>query len=174
MSELARARARYEAAKDLARREAAQVLVPKIGTNFHLSGWSGKAREALNDQWVVDGKQLSQWDWNEIFRRHNDPDRLDIVIWGAADRLCGLSLCLSTSTYIEIRFLEGDPRRDCPLTGRRALIVLETAARYAQERGRAELRIQPVNERLETLYRQIYRFELATPHRGSAYYYKRV
>jgi hypothetical protein len=169
MSLLAEAKARYAEAKDGARRQAALNLEPILGRKFHLSAWSGKSREALADQWPAP----NPWDWNEIFRRHNDPDRLDAVIW-AGERLAGLALMLTTSQYVEIRFLQGDPRVDCPLKGRRSLIIVECAACYAQARGRPELRVQPVSDRLKTLYIEKYLFELATPRRGGAYYHKRV
>jgi hypothetical protein len=108
------------------------------------------------------------------FRVHRDPDRLDIVIWGPNDRLCGLGLGLTSSEAVEVRFIEGDPRPDCPLKGKRILIILECAACYAQARGRKELRIQPINQRLEYLYRQTYGFVLETPRRGARYYRKGV
>jgi hypothetical protein len=169
MSALAKAKARYAEAKDGARRQAALNLEAVIGCKFYLSAWSRGARDALADQWPTP----HLWDWNEIFRRHNDPDRLDAVIW-AGERLAGLALVLTTSQYVEIRFSQGDPRADCPLKGRRSLIIVECAACYAQARGRPELRVQPVSDRLKTLYVEKYLFELATPRRGDAYYYKRV
>jgi hypothetical protein len=171
MSNFARAKAKFEADKMAAYRTAAENLTPVLPVNFHITGWSNKAREAVIDQW---NRKPDDWDWSEIFRRHNDPDRLDMAIWSPDDRLSALSLCLTNSNYVEIRFLEGDPRDDCPLRGRRALIVVECAACYAQARGRPELRLEPNNERLATLYRQIYGFELATPRKAKAYYFKKV
>lgn len=167
---LERARARFIANRDAARRAAAVALPSQLGVEFHLSGWTGKVREAYLDQW--NGEHRSGWDWVEIFRRHNDPDRLDIAIW-SQNRLSGLALCLTSGTCVEIRFLEGDPREDCPLKGHRTLIVLECAANYAQARGKTELRIQPVNSDLETLYKDVYEFSLETP-RGQAHYYRKV
>ncbi len=169
MSTLARAKERYEKDRFNARRQAALNLVPVVGVDFHMAGWGARAREALA-KWA-DG---SDWDWDEIFRRHNDPDRLDMVIWGPDYRLCGLGLGLTTGEAVEIRFIEGDPSPDCPLKGRRTLIILECASCYAQARGRKELRIQPINERLEDLYRQTYGFVLETPRRGERYYRKDI
>lgn len=169
MSTLAQAKARYDSAKDGARRQAALRLEQHVGVQFHISGWSHKAREAIRNQW--DSK--SKFDWPEIFRKHRDPDRLDMVIW-ANERLAGLSLALTCAEYVEVRFAEGDPRLNCPLKGRRALIFLECAACYAQALGRTELHIQPINEQLKALYEQTYGFELVIPKKGCAYYKKPV
>jgi hypothetical protein len=168
-----RAQRRYQEFRETCRREAALRLGPVLGLDFHVSGWSGKGREALASQWISEGNQLSVWDWNEIFRRHNDPDRLDMVIWGPSDRLCGLGLGLTMSQAVEIRFVEGDLRQGCPLKGKRTLIFLECAAGYAQLRGKAELRIEPKNQALINLYTKRYGFSLETP-RGSSAYYKKV
>jgi hypothetical protein len=167
MSVVARHKARFEADRHSSRAQAVRNLTPHL-PEFNLSGWGARAREAYLDQWRGDPK--CNWDWEEIFRRHNDPDRLDVAIWGPNERLCGLGLGLTTGEALDLRFLEGDPRPDCPLKGRRILIFLESAACYAQARGRAELRIRPKNERLEDLYRQTYGFMLETRRGGESYY----
>jgi hypothetical protein len=171
MSILARVKARYEADRHAARSQAVQNLQSHL-PEFNLSGWSGRAREAYLDQWRGDPK--CKFDWEEIFRRHGDPDRLDIAIWGTNDRLCGLGLGTTTGEAVDIRFLEGDPRPDCPLKGRRILIILESASCYAQARGRRELRVRPKNERLEDIYRQTYGFVLETTRGGDRYCRKGV
>jgi hypothetical protein len=172
MSTFARAKERYQVDRHAAYRFSTDNLVSVVGVNFHVTGWSNDARHALATQWNQRGDD--DWDWSEIFRRHNDPDRLDMAIWSPEARLSALSLGLTRSNYVEIRFLEGDRRRDCPLKGSRALIAIQCAAAYAQARGRAELRVQPTNERLKSLYMDIYGFELATPRRGEAYYVRKV
>jgi hypothetical protein len=170
-----RAKERYQQAKDTCRREAAIKGGAFLGVEFYISGWSDRARHALSDQWLAEGVPAGTgWDWPEVFRRHNDPDRLDMAVWAPQDRLCGLGLCLTGSQFVEIRFVEGDPRQDCPLKGKRTLIFLECAAGYAQLRGKAELRIQPKNQQLEALYTELYGFSLETPRRGPAYYRKVV
>jgi hypothetical protein len=171
MSTLARAKTRFEADRFAARRTTIANLTDQVGVEFILSAWGERARHALLGQWKQNGHIF---DWEEIFRVHRDPDRLDIVIWGPNDRLCGLGLGLTSSEAVEVRFIEGDPRPDCPLKGKRILIILECAACYAQARGRKELRIQPINQRLEYLYRQTYGFVLETPRRGARYYRKGV
>ena len=171
-STVQRLRAQYEAERGKSRRQAALNLQTPSSVEFYIAGWSRKTESALADQWK--GEHVSEWDWPEIFRRHNDPDRLDMAIWSLGDRLGGLGLGLVKGEYLELRFVEGDPRPDCPLKGRRALIMLECSALYAQARGRSELRIEPINERIATLYQQIYGFTVATDRTGRAYYVKRV
>lgn len=167
---LAREKARFQGLGDAARLAATRTLAPVVGVDFTMTGWTGRSREALAAQWT-DGVHF---DWVEVFRRHRDPDRLDVALWSPGDRLSALVLGLTTGAAVELRFFEGDPRPDCPLKGRRTLIILECAANYAQARGRTELRIQPINERLETLYKLEYGFTLETPRRGAHYYRKVV
>jgi hypothetical protein len=171
MSIVARTKARYETDRYNARTQAVANLQAHL-PEFNLSGWGARAREAYLDQWF--GTPQCRWNWEDIFRRHSDPDRLDIAIWGENGRLCGLAIGTTTSEALEIRFVEGDPRIDCPLKGRRILIVLESAACYAQVRGRTELRVRPKNEHLENLYRQTYGFVLETTRSGGRYYRKGV
>lgn len=169
MSVLARHKARCQNDLHGARAQAVKNLTPHI-PEFNLTGWGERAKEAYLDQWDGNGA----FDWDEIFRRHNEPDRFDIAIWGANERLCGLGLGTTTGEAVDIRFLEGDPRQDCPLKGRRILILLEAATCYAQARGRGELRVRPKNERLADLYRQTYGFVLETKRGGESYYRKGV
>src|SRR5258708_7905365 len=148
MSTIERLRAKYNEARDNARRLAALNLQRDVGVDFYIAGWTRKAQQAYADQW----KEASEtgWDWPEIFRRHNDPDRLDMVVW-TGSRLCGLGLSMTTGEAVVIRFIERDPRSDCPLKGNIALIMTECSALYAQARGRKELRIEPKNDKLSTL-----------------------
>jgi len=115
-----------------------------------------------------------RWDWEEIFRGHRDPDRLELVIWTVGDRLSGLGLVLTSGRAVELRFLEGDPRPDCPLKGRRIAVALEAAARYAQARGKLEIRLQPLNASLGCLYCKAYGFEEVTPKGAQSYLRKAV
>src|SRR5262245_57327285 len=123
MSVLARHKARCETDRHSARAQAVKNLTPYL-PQFNLSGWGARAREAYLDQWLPDPNR--QFDWEGIFRRHNDPDRFDIAIWGPNERLCGLGLGTTTGEALDLRFLEGDPRQGCPLKGRRILILLES------------------------------------------------
>lgn len=81
---------------------------------------------------------------------------------------------LTTGQAVEVRFLEADPRGNCPLKGKRALIVLDVAARYAQARSKSEIRVRPVNTSLERLYREVYGFTLMNPKGQPAYFRKEV
>lgn len=139
-----------------------------LGRQIRVTEWTGRAAKSLVD-W-----NGSAFDWPAIFRRHNDPDRLDMAIWHGQDRLCGLALGLTTSNSVVLRFLEGDPRQDCPLRGRRILIALETATNYAQARGKKEIRLQPKNDDLVYLYENVYGFVLESPRNEAPYYRKGV
>lgn len=172
-NELHLAKIRFAELQDEARRTAALALKDALGLDFHIGAWGTKARQAFTDQWPTDLRRPEvRWDWEEIFRRHRDPDRLEMVIWAAGDRLSAIGLGLCTGQAVNLRFLEGDPRADCPLKKRRSLIALECSHRYAQGRGRKELRVQPVNAALESLYRDVYGFSLEAP-RGQAPYWRR-
>lgn len=165
---VARTRQRYETAAENARRETALRLGRVVGVDFNLGRWGAKAREAYPIQW---GDQ-SHFNWPEVFRRHNEMDRLDIVMWGPGDRLSGLAMGLTTSVCVKICFLEGDPRPDCPLKKHRTLIAIECSACYAQGLGRDELRIFPVNKELEEYYRS-FGFEPVKPPKGEQPYWRR-
>ena len=155
-----------------ARRQAATKLVPIIGVDFHLTEWSRRCADAIVAQWEPSRRKVA-WDWNEILRRHHDPDRLDMALW-CGDRLSGIGLCITTGQAVDVRFLEGDPRSDCPLKRSRSLIFFECAANYAQARGKTELRASTTCEELVIHYTQNFGFKIETPRRGPVYYRKPV
>lgn len=142
--------------------------MPEFGVAFQISHWNSAAHAAYQTQW-----QSPEFDWVEIFRRHSDPDRLDIAMW-VGDRLCGLALATTTESAIKLLFLEGDSRPDCPLSGLRIPIFLDIAANYAQDRGRVELRVWPLNTRLEELYRDTYGFSLVADGTTAQYWRRGV
>lgn len=143
-TELQRARERYSACREESYTLAASSLERQAGLEFRLTGWRYATREAYREQWVpCDRHPDGDFNWDEIFRRHRDPNRLDIAIWAGTEkkRLSALGLGLCTGESVLLRFLEGDPRSDCPLKKVRALIALEVASTYAQLMGRRELRV---------------------------------
>ena len=75
---------------------------------------------------------------------------------------------------LKLMFLEGDPQPDCPLKGFRIPIFLDVAANYAQDRGKTELRVWPLNDNLAELYREAYGFSLVTMGPGAPYWARRV
>ena len=111
--------------------------------------------------------------WHDIWRLHHEMEAFHMVIWSQEHRLSGLCLCVAKRRAVEIKFLEGDYRADCPLRGKRVLIALEAAANYAQALGREELRIQPVNDRVRSLYQDTYGFEPVSQ-RGQEPYFRRA
>src|SRR4051812_48667027 len=117
---------RYATRRSAARHHAVTALSAPFGVDFHLSGWNEDAQQAYATQWGASQRHPdSNWDWPEIFRRYNEWDRLDLVMWGPGDRLCGLGLATLSGMAVKIRFLEGDPRPGCPLKGKRAAIALD-------------------------------------------------
>jgi len=162
-------------AKLAAFRKAEEVLTPHFGFRFRVCEFSGRVLAAIADQWeAVPRHPDSRWDWAEVMRRHRDPDRLNFAIWDDEDKLCAAGLGLTTGDAVVLRFLEGSPRMDCKLKGRRILAALETSANYAQGLGKRELRIQPINSALESLYRETYGFVRVSQRRDGVYYVRKV
>ena len=155
-------------------RECVDFLRPKIGADFRLGEWTGRTLHAYDAQWSPPRHPDAGWDWPAAFRDHRDFDALPLVMWTPGDRLSGLGLATVSGKAVVIKFLEGDPRADCPLRGQRALIALEASARYAQMLGRTELRVHPVNSSLERLYQEAYGFTREAPRIGAPFLRKEV
>ncbi len=170
MSALKATQAYYEEAQTKAATAAAQTL-REYGFEVRILRFSRRTDLAIDAQWT--GRTVA-WDWPEIARRYREPKSYCFATWGPNDRLSGLGLITLTKTAATIRFVEGDPRPDCPLSGKRTLIALEVATNYAQLCGLEELRIHPLNEALGTLYQDVYGFELVKPHKEEPYYRKRI
>ena len=164
-------RARCRAARNTAFQKCVEELSPKLGAVFALGECGERALVAVAEQWK-NRRPETEWDWREILRRHHDPDRMAMAIW-SGERLSCLALGLTTSEAVELRFLEGDPRTDCPLIRKRALIALDASARYAQLLGRAELRVSPINSKIEALCEGL-KFESRTSDNGSQLWVRRV
>lgn len=172
-SEVARVKKRYQSAAYNAGLKACQLLAPIVNAPFQIASWNNRAEQAYLNQWCVSPRHPdASWDWQEIARRHRDLDTFHLVIWGSEHRLCGLALFLVTKEAVEVRFLEGDHRASCPLKGRRSLIAIEAAACYAQEIGRTELWVEPVNASVRDLYVEGFGFEIA--HSEKKPYFRRA
>lgn len=171
MSVLEATRAHYAGLQMEASRVAAQTLRDLYGLDVSILSWTGRAAQALVDQW---GGSPSGWDWVEIRRRYREPKSFCFSIWSPQERLVGLALITMTGAAATLRYVEGDPDAGCLYRGKRALIALEVAANYAQGAGLAELRIQPLNQALATLYQDVYGFALVTPRKEAPYYAKRI
>jgi hypothetical protein len=138
---------------------AALNLAEAVGPNFRITHWTTRAREAYA------GWKSATWDWNEIFRRHKDPDRLDMAVWTSVNELAALALATTTSRAVHLRFVEGAPGEFPTLKGYRLSIVLEAVACYAQLRGKAEIRATPLNDELTKLCKTLW---LRSCHRTGA------
>jgi hypothetical protein len=170
-AELQKAKARYGALQDEARRVASLTMRDGYGMDVRIVGWSHRAQKAVADHWK---NRRVDWDWPEIFRRNREPKTFDLAIWTPDDRLVALVLARMSTEAVTLALLEGDPNSDCPFRGRRALIALEACANYAQGAGVAELRIQPLNSALAAVYQDRYGFGVVTPKGQKPYYVKRV
>lgn len=175
MSLVAQNRERYLQSAHDAYRASESELIPILGVSFTIHEYSRRALEAIKDQWEPNGRSPeTAWDWHELVRHYRkDPDLLTMAVW-SGDRLAALGLATTSSECVNFRYLEGDPRKDCPLIGRRALIALETCSGYAQARGKTELRVSPLNESLERLYIDKYGFSVSRPKKAEPFLFKKV
>ncbi|UMY19094.1 hypothetical protein MMB17_07290 [Methylobacterium organophilum] len=171
MSSFAAAKAKWLDRQEEARRRAGTNVEAFVGRPLNLGAWSGRTLQAYEEQWLAEQRHNDAgWDWPEIIRRYrNEPDAMSIAMWSEA-RLSGLALATTSAEAVTVKFLEGDPRPDCPLRGLRALIAVEAAMMYGQGIGRREVRVEPVNDTLATMYCDMLGFALAKPPRGAAYY----
>jgi hypothetical protein len=152
-----------------ARTASQEMLCEVLGVEFVLTEISGRMHQEMTSQWTT-----SRFDWPEILRRHrNDADRLDVAVW-CGDRLSGVFFCTLSGEAVVLRWVEGDPRTDCPLRGQRLLIALDVATNYAQRNGRYEIRAEPINARLINLFEQDYGFTPVKPRTGAPYWSKKV
>lgn len=167
---------RREKVKGDAFLQTSHSLSPLIGVKFYLTGWSRKAESAYEKQWRTHPRHPDgAWDWPALHKAvARDPNRLDIVIWGPDNRLCGLGLGKLTSQSVDLSFVEREPAPDCPLQGRVALIALDVTANFGQGCGRTELRVHPVNSSLCKLYCDTYGFTLVEPRKQEPYCRKGV
>ena len=134
---------------------------------FELTEISGRAIAAA-EQW-----QSGYYDWTEVLRRFNDPDRLDVALWDV-ERLLALGVATTRSNAVWIELVEGDRDRSAPLTGARLLILFDTFANYAQLRGKREIRWEAKNAGLAALYENTYGFERVLSKGNALYWARRV
>jgi hypothetical protein len=170
-------RQRHLAAQLEARRQALANLKDVIETPFLITNLSSRVFEAVRDQWgtVQPPHEEGGWDWLEIHRRYrNSMSAMGLAVWTGYDRLAALGLACPRANSVCLEYLEGDPRPDCPIRGRRILIALEAAACYAQALGKPEIRVSPANAALASLYERHYGFVLERPRNEAPYYRKEV
>lgn len=151
-------------------RAATAAFTPYAPVPFSISDWSRAVEEAYRLQWCSVARHPDGgWDWPEIKRRFHAPSDQILAI-RCGERLSALGLITASKTTVKLAFLEGDPRRECPLKGLRAMIALEVAAMFGQRMGRAEIRLDPVNPDLKELYcGPDYGFEEVSPRKGEPY-----
>lgn len=158
-SELARAKARAADAWTEAVQQSYKNVSGHIGHDYTFMTWSRSVEEQYINQWGKESRHLDAgWDWIEIVRRNRGFKDRTVALYCCGDRLSALSHFRVSKSRVLVGFLEGDPRPDCHIKGRRALLMLDLAATYGQRMGRSELHLQPVNEELAELYRSVYGF----------------
>ncbi len=172
MSLLARTKAHYEKNRGEAMLGAARAL-QALGLDVRISNCSRRTIEAIGSDWGDQRRPELSWNWEAILHRYKDLKSLDLAVWTPDDRLVMVAIATVSGAALHLRYVEGDPRADCDFKGKRVLMALEVATRYAQLNGLTELRINPVNDALAALYETVYGFALVTP-RGEASYWKRV
>jgi len=175
LNTLAQVKAHYEGLPEAACREAGKSL-RAAGIDVRLMRASRRAFEYVREHWDAAGRHptCAHWNWEEICRSHRAPKTFDLAIWTPDERLAGLALATLTAEAAIIRRVEGDPRDGCALKGKRVLIALEAVSNYALGAGLRELRVEPVNAELASLYERVYGFELHQPKKATAYYRKAI
>ena len=149
-----------------AMRKASDNLKREASLDVHLREFTRSTLEI-----VVTWKNL-KFDWPEIHRSIKDPDCFRFGIW-SQDRLSAVALATTTNQAVCLRFVEGDESDDAPLRGLRILIALEAITIYGQLRGKSELKLEPINEKLISLYEDTYGFEAISPRKGSPKYWRK-
>jgi hypothetical protein len=143
-----------------AMRKATENIRALIAVDFQLREFTRATLEGV-EKWGN-----AEFKWDEILRDIKDPDCFRFGIW-VGDRLTAVAIATTSNQAVYLRFIEGDRSEDAPLTGIRILIALEAITIYGQLRGKLEIKLEPINEELISLYENTYGFEAVTPRKGS-------
>lgn len=166
---------RYEEFREVAREVALRFVLS-------MPTWESEEEKLLVRLTAIDEPCLDIWestwgnkmfDWREIdthFKR--DTDRFEVAVW-SGEELCGLASGRSSNgpDNVTIHFLER-MRPDNPLKGRIALLVTETADRYAKIQQKQRVKIKDPLADAIVVYETL-RFVLAEP-LGQTTYYARL
>lgn len=155
------------------------ALDDRVHAKFSLTEITADVIDAWENQWkpVTTRKPPNGgWDWGKKCEAlSSEPKRFEIAVWNEGRRLSGLAIGKTNRTAVRIDLLEGDPRDDSPLKGKVLAIVLEAAANYAQILKRSQVWVmRPANERLTTLYRDVYGFVVEHSRSGGVYCWRSV
>ena len=175
LSELAKAKAYYAQLQDKACLEAANSL-RDAGLPVRIMRVSRRAIDYVAAHWEPAGRhpECAHWDWSEILRTNRTPKFMDMSFWSMDDRLVALAAGVITKEAAILKYVEGDPRDDCAFRGKRVPMALEAMTNYGQIAGLNEIRVEPVNEALATLYEKVYGFELVTGRKTPSYFRKAI
>jgi hypothetical protein len=174
LSLLQRTKAHYEQCRGDARLQGARAI-QALGMNVRAMSCSRRAIEAIKEQWSpLRQPDTPSWDWEEIMRRYSDMKSLDLAVWTPDERLVLVAIATFSPAALTLRYVEADPSPECEFRGKRVLMALEIATRYAQMCGLDELRIHPVNDALVQLYETTYGFTLVKPKAEVPYWSRKI
>ncbi len=149
---------------------AIEEMAEHAPADFEVHNWSRSIEEAYQKQWgSVERHPDGGWDWPALREQHRRDGDSQILAIKSGERLAALALITVHNSCVKVAFLEGDPRKDCPLREFRTALALDIAARYGQRLGKKELRLEPVNSSLKDLYVDGYLFEEVKPDKGDSY-----
>lgn len=149
-----------------AMRMASENIRKHIGVEFQLREFTRATLDGIS-KWGE-----TEFDWGEILRNLKDPDCFRFGIW-VGDRLTAVAIATTSNQSVCLRYIEADQREDAPLTGLRILIALEAITNYGQLRGKLEIKVEPINEKLISLYEDTYGFEAVRSRKGAPRYWRK-
>lgn len=168
-------KAHYEKLRGDARLQAGKA-VQELGLPMRFASTSRRTVEAIAAQWgeARSAQNRPSWDWEQILRKYDDINRLDVAGWTTDDRLAMVALATMTKTAVTLRYVEGDPRADCQFKGKRVALALEVVTRYGQMNGLSDLRIQPLNDALAQRYEIEFGFTLVSTKGEVPYWHREI
>jgi len=168
VSAVKNARMRYMQNMHDAMRRASENIRKDLGEEVQLREFTRATLDAIEEWGPTD------FDWNEILLRVRDPDCFRFGIW-VGNRLVAVAIATTSNQSVCLRYVEADKREDAPLKGLRILVALEAITIYGQLRGKTEIKLEPINEDLVSLYENTYGFERIVLRKGpSKYWRKRI
>lgn len=149
-----------------AMRRATENIRNQLGVDFQMKEFTRATLDGIQEWGETD------FQWSDILRNLKDPDCFRFGIW-VGDRLTAVAIATTSDRSVCLRYVEADKRENAPLTGLRILIALEAITIYGQLRGKLEVKLEPINEKLVNLYEDVYGFEPIVPRKGLPRYWRK-
>lgn len=166
MNAVKNARMRYLQSMHDAMRKSSENIRKELGVDVQLREFTRSTITAI-EEWGA-----TEFDWSEILSRVRDPDCFRFGIW-FGNRLVAVAIATTSGQSVCLRYIEADRRDDAPLKGLRILIALEAITIYGQLRGKVEIKLEPIDEGLISLYENSYGFERISPRKGVPKYWRK-